>query len=356
MPDTLRTHIIGVLDRHPEWAAELAPFQAEAAWTIGDWATVRNIQNPPPIANVFLAIQSGQDIPAALQLARRQIGNQITTREYARVYDAVLQLHMIHEVEMIHSVDTKASTAGHGYNSQNAAAIARRQVDDLVARLSDRFQVSLQSFRVREEVLNKRRAAFNLVQTARLKPELGQAWIQSAKIARKAGYEQTAYSAALQAHVAEAPFAFIQQAKLVRAQGGILKALRELEYPIKRLLRESEEMRSGVIDLTESGQAKSEDDFRRDRSLAKVSAAVDHSNARLCCLRRVGFTRRTVSSTTMSSSGSRRPRSSVRRWRRRSSISVDTMTHWPSAQRTCPRWRRTTTLLVSTTVRRCSMA
>lgn len=271
--DTLRTHIIGVLDRHPEWATELAPFQAEAAWTIGDWDTVRKVNNPPAIANVFMAMQVNNDLTTvskALQTARHEIGSQIKTREYARVYESVLQLHMLREVEMIHAVDTKR--AGPGFQTQNAAAISRRHADELISTLSDRFQITLPSFRVREELLNKRRAAFSLVQTPRLRPEHGQAWIQSAKIARKAGYEQTAYSAALQAHEADAPFAFIQQAKLVRAQGGILKALRELEHPVKGLMHESEVQRNGPIDLTGSQtEAKNEDDFRRDRSLAKVS-------------------------------------------------------------------------------------
>lgn len=213
-----------------------------------------------------MAMQSGEDVASALEVARQQIGGQITTREYARVYDAVLQLHMIREVEMIHEVDAKSSTAGQGFNSQNAVAISRRHADTLIASLSDRFQITLPSFRVREELLNKRRAAFSLVQTPRLRTELGQSWVQSAKIARKAGYEQTAYSAALQAHEADAPFAFIQHAKLVRAQGGILKALRELEFPVKQLTLESER-RNDVVDFTRDAD---EDDFRRDRSLAKV--------------------------------------------------------------------------------------
>lgn len=269
--DTLRTHIRGVLSRHPEWADDLAPFQAEAAWTIGDWETVRSVKNPPPIANVFLAMQAGKGVREAFTVARKQIGLGITTREYTRVYETALQLHMLRDVEMIYNSDVSIMEPNRDVGSGNRKAIKRREANALVANLSARFNTALPSFRVSEEILSKRRAAFSLVRVDRLRGELGQAWIQSAKIARKAGYEQTAYSAALQSTLSDAPFAFIQQAKLVHANGSILKALRELEHPVNQLIRESEQ--PGVIDMTNDGSSsvrKTEEDFRKERSLAKA--------------------------------------------------------------------------------------
>lgn len=264
-----------MLSRNPEWGSELAPFQAEAAWTIGDWETISSIRNPPSIAKVFMAIQSGGDVPNALTLARREIGSSITARDYSRAYDSILQLHLLHEVEMIHSTDAELSKPDPFINTQNVNAINTRRVRDLIQSLAERFETTLPSFRAREEILSRRRAALSLVKLPRLKPEFGQSWIQSAKIARKAGYDQTAYSAALQAREAEAPFAFIQQAKLTRAHGGILKALRELEQPVNKLIRESEQ--ANVIDISGNGgyrrktDEEYKEDFRRDRSLAKVS-------------------------------------------------------------------------------------
>ncbi|KLT45487.1 hypothetical protein CC85DRAFT_290333 [Cutaneotrichosporon oleaginosum] len=266
--DTLRTHIRGVLSRNPEWSAELAPFQAEAAWTIGDWETVRSIRNPPPIAKVFTAIQAGGDVPESLKIARRDIGSSIAAGDYSRSYESILQLHLLREVEMIHSTHVELSKPGQFTNTH---AIHLRRVDGLIASLAERFETTLPSFHAREEILSRRRAAFSVVNTAYLNSELGQSWIQSAKIARKAGYDQTAYSAALQAREAEAPFAFIQQAKLTRAHGGILKALRELEQPIAKLIREAD--KADVIDLTGHKQhgPRTDEDLRRDRSLAKAT-------------------------------------------------------------------------------------
>ncbi|GMK55487.1 hypothetical protein CspeluHIS016_0205430 [Cutaneotrichosporon spelunceum] len=269
--DTLRTHIRGVLTRHPEWSSELAQFQAEGAWMIGDWETVRSISNSPPIAKVFMAIQSGGNVPESLKLARRDIGSSIAAGDYSRSYDSILQLHLLREVEMIHSADLELSRPVQFANTQNANAINQRRVDGLIASLAERFETTLPSFHAREEILSRRRVAFSLVKVPQLHPELGQSWIQSAKIARKSGYDHTAYSAALRAREAEAPFAFIEQAKLTRAHGGILKALRELEQPIAKLIRESE--RADVIDLTGNNhhRPRTDEDLRRDRSLAKAT-------------------------------------------------------------------------------------
>lgn len=59
--------------------------------------------------------------------------------------------------------------------------------------------------------------------------QIGQSWLASAKIARKAGQWQTAFSAMLQAQHGNAPFSFMESAKLVRARGEPLRALQELE-------------------------------------------------------------------------------------------------------------------------------
>lgn len=227
--------------------------------------------NLPPIAKAFLAIGEkgyAPEVLDVLKVARREIGSEITTREYARAYEAILQLHVLREAEMIHTADM-AITHPSSEMTANANVIARRQAAALVSTLAQRFETSLTSFRAREEILSKRRTAFRLVKSLRLQSELGQSWIQSARIARKAGYEQTAYSAALQAEGAEAPFAFIQRAKITRMQGGILKALREIEHPVQDLIDRSES--TDVIDLTDSSDGrKTQEDFRRERNLAKA--------------------------------------------------------------------------------------
>ena len=293
MSDTLRTHIRGVLSRRPEWSDSLASFEAEAAWIIGDWATVDSAK-APPIAKVLLGLHKRRDMGPIFRLARSELGQTITSKQYTRAYDQVLQLHMLREIEVIHDADRKIS----GVRDKHNPNVIRNNIgDDLVNHLRDRFQATSPAFRVHEALLSIRRTAFNLVNTPILKLQTGHAWIESAKIARKAGYAQTAYSATLQAIEADAPFAFIQQAKLVHDSGGAFKALTELENTVAPMLKIAR-------------PAGSEPDFARDRGLGKVrghsSFEDECAEDRLFCSWRDGLMRRIASPRMMSSNDSSR--------------------------------------------------
>jgi hypothetical protein len=61
---------------------------------------------------------------------------------------------------------------------------------------------------------------------------IGLTWLDSSKIARKAGHWQTAYSAMLQAQRRAAPYWFLESAKLTKAMGEPLRALSELEHAL----------------------------------------------------------------------------------------------------------------------------
>lgn len=95
------------------------------------------------------------------------------------------------------------------------------------------------------------------------------AWLTTSKIARKAGHVQTAYSAILQAMALHAPFTFVQQAKLMRANGQPLKALSELENILPTL-----RLDSTTVCLSGRPIPLDEDPVqgRESSALAKVSA------------------------------------------------------------------------------------
>ena len=101
------------------------------------------------------------------------------------------------------------------------------------------------------------------------KRAIGRAWLDSAKLARKSGHRQTAYSAVLQAQESEAPFTFYQSAKLVKESGEPLRALHELDNALR--LTEERRVRltqdKGVIDISEDVKL---DDAELQRIEAKV--------------------------------------------------------------------------------------
>ncbi|KIY53078.1 hypothetical protein FISHEDRAFT_34031 [Fistulina hepatica ATCC 64428] len=235
--DSLRTHVSGVLTRNPDWEPLLAGYQVESAWMIGAWDDVERLvsrvtTNQTPqivLARALLAIRSSDpnSISQALSEARSVLGSPIAAagiKNYRRAYDAVLDLHLTYELELIHEKMLK--------RAQSTSPNGRKVMDELTNTLLLRFDSMPSAFRIRESVLSTRRTAYS-ISTAPRRSELGQSWLASAKIARKAGQWQTAYSAMLQARRNDASLSFIESAKLVKAMGEPLKALEEIEKALR---------------------------------------------------------------------------------------------------------------------------
>ncbi|KAF8076761.1 hypothetical protein FPV67DRAFT_1472577 [Lyophyllum atratum] len=256
--DTLRTHVKGVLIRNPDWESALAGFHVESAWMVGAWDEVQSTVERSSaqassivMARLLLAMRAGdtEGIAGSISAARSVLGVPVTAagvRGYRRSYEAVLDLHLLHELEMIQSVLTRLP-AGQQAQSQQRR---RRALSDLSDTLSARFESTLPTYRTREPILSLRRTAFSLSSVPRhtLAGELGRSWLASAKIARKAGHWQTAYSAMLQAKQSKARFSFVESAKLVKVMGEPLRAVQELENSM-RLLGMLEDS-PNIVDLT----------------------------------------------------------------------------------------------------------
>jgi serine/threonine-protein kinase ATR len=165
LTDTLRTHVQGVLVRNPGWESALADFQVESAWMIGAWDGVHQIaanehhQGPSMVkARVLLAMRSGDLslIEESLTKARLVLGAPIVAfgaSGYRRAYDALVDLHMIHELELIHEVVCNLPPSSQGRKS---AIVTLSQI------LSARLDRTLPTFRIHESLLSMRRTAFSL--------------------------------------------------------------------------------------------------------------------------------------------------------------------------------------------------
>ncbi|KIJ69878.1 hypothetical protein HYDPIDRAFT_79167 [Hydnomerulius pinastri MD-312] len=269
--DTLRTHVQGVLIRNPAWESALAGFQAESAWMMGAWDDLGRIAgnnelSSPSVmkARVLLSMRFGHpsEVAAALSNARGVLGAPIASsgaKGYRQSYDALLDLHMVHELEVIWE-----AISGSSARSQSRSSAIKSLRTTLAARLES----TLPNFRVRQSVLSMRRTAFALspVTTPSIVSEIGQSWLASAKIARKAKQWQTAYSATLQAQQSNARFYFMESAKLVKATGEPLRALQELENSMRLSGITAD---PDVLDLTTEDDAE----FKRMRAKAHILLA-----------------------------------------------------------------------------------
>ncbi|KAK0528665.1 hypothetical protein OC834_003970 [Tilletia horrida] len=130
--DNLRTHIRGILTRHPEWRNALAAFTLESSWSLGEWddvaEAVEYVEDPLPehgIGKAFLCMREddSKGFVAAVQEARDLVGKPIFSAGsggYPQIVDSVTQLHMLHELEMIQAIP---KSAGQG-SGQNAKLLA----------------------------------------------------------------------------------------------------------------------------------------------------------------------------------------------------------------------------------------
>ncbi|KAM0756274.1 hypothetical protein T439DRAFT_320977 [Meredithblackwellia eburnea MCA 4105] len=236
--DSMRTHIVGILHSRQgeevEWARILAPFTIEASLIVGDWQsledslTIPDIEGPEvSFGRVIQAIRIGDSelVTRAFRSAREELGGPIVAagrESYRRVYDSIVHLHILHELYLIHhdSLSDKASSAAN--------------VEKLASLLESRLDSTSPSFRAREPILNMRRTGFKLFPAQGGKEQIGRLWLETSKIARKAGHSQTAYSAILQARDLRTDFTYLQSAKLLKSNDQTYRAIQEIENALPR--------------------------------------------------------------------------------------------------------------------------
>uniref|UniRef100_A0A0W0G3C2 non-specific serine/threonine protein kinase n=1 Tax=Moniliophthora roreri TaxID=221103 RepID=A0A0W0G3C2_MONRR len=257
--DTLRTHVSGLLTRQPSWQSALAGFQVEGACMVGDWENVHkivdsNVSEAPSIvlARLLLALRSKDEeqVQQTLSRARLVFGRPVAAagvRGYRRAYEAALNLHLTHELALIYTT----------INRPDSHLSQRKSISRLSRVLAARLDVTVPTFHAREAILSMRRTAFSLLGGGTpahpsLTSETGRSWLASAKIARKAGQWQTAYSAMLQAKQRGTLFSFLENAKLLKATGEPLQALEQLENSMQLL--GFIEVNANVINITDDNE------------------------------------------------------------------------------------------------------
>lgn len=166
--DTLLTHIKGILTRHPHWESELSGLYAEGAAKVGDWNAVQKalesshtVTPETTIASLLLALVNRDNggVSAAFQDARNILGAPLTSgrrQSYRNLYDSIIHLHIVHELEMIYSFDISLKMPGR--STDNISSTIARLTDQLSAR----FESTQPSYSAREPLLSMRRTGFAL--------------------------------------------------------------------------------------------------------------------------------------------------------------------------------------------------
>ncbi|XP_066475341.1 serine/threonine-protein kinase ATR [Tiliqua scincoides] len=216
---TVITQVNGVLARRPEWTSELNTYRVEAAWKLAQWDSLENYIAADGKSNTW-SVRLGQLLLSAkkndaatfyetLKLVRsEQIGPlsaaSFERGSYQRGYEYIIRLHMLCELE--HSIGSMLEQPGSDYGKDSLNWHAR-------------IEMTQNSYRAKEPILALRRALLSLAKREDYSEQMGECWLQSARVARKAGHHQTAYNALLNAGESKLSELYVERAKWLWSKG-----------------------------------------------------------------------------------------------------------------------------------------
>lgn len=233
---TVITQVNGVVADRPQWKSELNTYRVEAAWKLGKWDRLGDYLDSDCSSNTW-GVRLGELLLAAkkqdnetfyekLKLVRKEQVVPLSAASYEcgtyqRGYEYIIRLHMLSELE-------------HTFTELQKQKEQRPQLSQLPPHWSKRLEMTQNSFRAKEPILALRRALLSLGSEPAHQEFIGECWLQSARVARKAGHHQTAFNALLNAENAHLAELFTEKAKWLWSKGDVHQALIVLQKGVEQ--------------------------------------------------------------------------------------------------------------------------
>ena len=243
----------GMISDHPSWSVELNACRIEAAWRLGQWDKLQQYVGSETtsaswntgLGKLLLAAKvkdedafCGQlnilrlEEMAPLSAASMEAGS------YQRGYEHIVRLHMLNELEEGLRSLLNFEPAYKKECLINTTDGSHVDLSTLSRRWQARLQCCQLSYRYQDPILNLRRIILQLARDERalcVDTEVGQCWLQSARVARECGLLQTAQSSLLSAADFNLPEFHLEKAQWLwdrgdydRAQSCLEKAAEEV--------------------------------------------------------------------------------------------------------------------------------
>ncbi|XP_053507281.1 serine/threonine-protein kinase ATR [Ictalurus furcatus] len=240
---TVMTQVNGVLANRPLWKSDLNAYRVEAAWKLSKWDLVEDYLASDEKSNTWgvrlgqmLLSAKKQDLErfyAKLKVARREQVVPLSAASfecgtYQRGYEYIVRLHMLSELEHAFT-EMQKETEG-------------SKASELMLNWDDRLLMTQNSFRAKEPILALRRAVLSLSKGCVFEEQVGQCWLQSARVARRAGHHQTAFNALLNAENSRLSELFVEKAKWLWSKGDVHQALIVLQKGVKQCFPEDQHL------------------------------------------------------------------------------------------------------------------
>ncbi|XP_075536838.1 ATR serine/threonine kinase meiotic 41 [Dermacentor variabilis] len=255
-PSTALTHASGLLAERSDWLPDIIEYQAEAAWRLCSWDLLQKFLQtqdsiPQDSGNSWSSwgVATGRLLLSAYNLDEKSFLDSLAQARshqasplaaaameqeaYQRGYRYVSRLHILTEVEQGFRVllDMEPGSSREEKQAQLTSLLeVWKAREDLVQR----------SPLLLEPLWNVRRALLSIAKKKHhdledvLQTELAKCWLKSAKLARKNGHLQQAYSCLLETDGCDLPDIFLEKAKWLWAKGERERALAQLHRGIER--------------------------------------------------------------------------------------------------------------------------
>jgi len=243
----------GMISDHPSWSSELNACRIEAAWRLGQWEKLQQYVGTETttvswntgLGKLLLAAKVKDEAAFCSQLDMLRLEEMaplsaasMEAGSYQRGYEHIVRLHMLNELEEGLRCLLNFEPA---YRNKCFIDTTDRSQTDL-STLSRHWQARLQccqlSHRYQDPILNLRRIILQLASAERglcVDTDVGQCWLQSARVARECGLLQTAQSSLLSAADFRLPEFHLEKAQWLwdrgdndRAQSCLEKAAEEI--------------------------------------------------------------------------------------------------------------------------------
>lgn len=243
----------GMISDHPSWSLELNACRIESAWRLGQWEKLQQYVSTETttvtwntgLGKLLLAAKV-KDEPAfcnQLNVLRLEemaplSAASMETGSYQRGYEHIVRLHMLNELEEGLRCLLNFEPAYRKACFINTTDGSQMGLSTLSRHWQARLQYCQVSYRYQDPILNLRRIILQLASAERglcVVTEVGQCWLQSARVARECGLLQTAQSSLLSAADFHLPEFHLEKAQWLwdrgdhdRAQSCLEKAAEEI--------------------------------------------------------------------------------------------------------------------------------
>uniref|UniRef100_A0A8C9W423 Serine/threonine-protein kinase ATR n=1 Tax=Scleropages formosus TaxID=113540 RepID=A0A8C9W423_SCLFO len=241
---TVISQVNGVLASRYCWKSELNTYRVEAAWKLTRWDLLEDYVATDQksstwserLGQMLLAAkkQDAETFYEKLKLVRKEQVVPLSAASfewgtYQRGYEYIVRLHMLSELEHAFTeLQRQWHKDGHP------------KEPDPMLNWHLRLEMTQNSFRAKEPILALRRAIVSLCKWPASEELVGQCWLQSTRVARRAGHHQTAYNALLNGENSRLPELFVEKAKWLWSKGDVHQALIVLQKGVQQCFPEDQ--------------------------------------------------------------------------------------------------------------------